>query len=328
MKKRSRFAIGIVTICALTYTGNIYWQYLSTHPSTDNAYVNANKIEINANISGQIKTIAVQDNQLVKKNQLLFQIDPRPMEIALQKAKANLALTQLKIRAAKDAVEVAQANIVQAQAQFDLDAKNARRITSLVNSGKLAMSEGDKVKTQLLVSKASLAASKSQYQKALMALGAEGDQNAQLQQAKAQLADAELQLAYTKITAPASGKITHFTSRPGDMVQRGQTIFTLIEQQQWWIDANYKETQLERIKVGQQATVLLDMYPEHPIEGTVESISSGTGSAFSILPTENAAGNWVKVTQRIPVRIAIKNDKNYPLPIGASAYVTIDSSDK
>jgi len=301
-----------------------YWRYASQFPSTDDAYVNANIININANISGQVDKLLVHDNQLVKKGQLLYTIDARPYHIALRQARASLRLTEEQIDSAKEAVIVAREKVKEAQAHLELDEKNAKRTEVLVKDGRMPVAQGDSMKASLTASKANLTAAKSQYQQALINLGKPGRENAKLQNAIANLKDAKLKLGYTRVYAPADGKITKLSLRSGNFVLAGQSSFALIESHPFWVDANFKETQLSRIKQGQAVTVDLDMYPGVHFKGKVESISGGTGNSFSLLPQENASGNWVKVTQRVPVRIALVNPQK-TLAIGASAYVTVDT---
>ena len=214
-----------------------------------------------------------------------------------------------------------------AWSQVEVAAKNAKRILVLVKEGQEPKTMGDDVTNQLNVAKAGLTASFSELAEAQQKLGKLGNRNAQVRAAKAALNQAKLDLQHTHITAPADGKIVNFSARAGSMVAAGNPLFDIVEQSSWWIDANYKETQLDRIKLNQSADVVVDMYPDHTFKGHIESISAGSGSAFSILPPENATGNWVKVTQRIPVKIIINNtDKNFPLRVGASATVTIDTT--
>ncbi len=152
---------------------------------------------------------------------------------------------------------------------------------------------------------------------------------ANLTLAKAALNQANLDLSWTHITAPTSGWVTNVSLRAGDIVAANQPLFALISDGEFWVDANFKETELEKIEPGQRAIIHVDMYPDHPFEGVVQSISGGTGSAFSLLPPQNATGNWVKITQRVPVRIRVlKTDNRYPLRIGTSASVRISLRNK
>jgi membrane fusion protein (multidrug efflux system) len=160
-------------------------------------------------------------------------------------------------------------------------------------------------------------------------LGEVGAKNAAVRGAAANLSQATLDLEHTKVYAPASGLIANFGLRPGSMVQREVPLFTIIGDEEYWVDANFKETELDRIVTGQKASVVLDMYKRHPFEGEVESLSGGSGSAFSLLPAQNATGNWVKVTQRVPVRVRITNpDPKYPLRVGTTATVRVRAADE
>lgn len=265
--KNLKLVLTISTLILLGIAGLMYWRYLEIYPSTDNAYIQANIINIAAQVDGKISQVAVKNNQAVRKGQLLFTIDPSSYQLLANKARAEL----------------------------ELDQKNAERIITLVSEGRASKAEGDAAKAKLAVSKANLA-------------------------------QAELNLQYTQVLAPANGIITNLSLREGTIIGAGKPLFALIESDNWWVDANYKETQLTRITPGQSAKVKLDMYPKYTLQGKVESISDGSGSIFSLLPPENATGNWVKVSQRFTVRIKLSNlDPAFPLRVGASSTVTINT---
>ncbi|MDF2867096.1 MAG: emrA [Gammaproteobacteria bacterium] len=267
-KKKLKLILASLTIIALSIAGFIYWRYLEIYPSTDNAYIQGNIINIAPQIAGKIKQLSVANNLQVKQGQQLFSIDSEPYKIALNKARARL----------------------------ELDQKNADRIITLATEGRASKAEGDEAKAKLEVSKATLA-------------------------------EAELNLKYTQVAAPVAGTITNLTLREGDVVAQGNPLFALVETSHWWVDANYKETQLHRIRTGQAAEIKLDMYPGVVFHGVVDSISSGSGAAFSLLPPENATGNWVKVTQRFTVRVKLlEPDPLHPFRIGASSTVTINTA--
>jgi len=200
-------------------------------------------------------------------------------------------------------------NLNKATAQLKIDEANlqnaqitAKRTLALVKTNALAKQAGDDAVAKLQSAQAAI-----EYD-------------------KANIERATLDLQYTRITAPVNGWITNMSLRVGDIVEINQPLFALIDNAEFWVDANYKETQLEHVKPGQRATIEVDMYPHHPFKGVVESISGGSGTAFSLLPPQNATGNWVKVTQRVPVRVHINNiDPHYPLRIGTTATVTIDT---
>lgn len=303
------------------------YRYTQAHPSTDNAYIQANTIYIAAQVSGPVTALNAANYQRVTKDSLLFEIDPKPYQLALDKARAELRLTEQQINANQAALATAEAVIKQRQAELKLTQKNAARITTLVKQGQLPKAQGDDAQSKLDIAKAALTAAQNQYQQAKQQLGEIGSNNAQLKAAQTAVQKAELDLQHTRITAPASGLIINLTSRIGSMINAGQPLFALIEDNVWWVDANFKETELRRIRPGQAATIKVDIYPGKEFQGIVGAISGGSGAAFSILPPENATGNWVKVTQRFPVKVLFKNpDAHFPLRVGASCEVTIDTT--
>jgi len=259
----------------------IYEKYTSYFPSTDNAYVQANIVNIAAQVSGSVKTIYVSDHQFVRVGQRLFAIDPHPFEITLNEATANLA---------------------QAKAELSTQQKNTSRILTLVSEGQMTKAEGDDAQGKLDTLTAAAKA------------------------AQDKLEEAQLNLGYTTVSAPANGYLDKFVLRQGQVIQAGNPLFALVENDQWWVDANFKETDLQRVRANQTVKIALDMYPDITFQGRVTAISAGSGATFSIFPPENATGNWVKVTQRFPVRIDITHpDPKYPLRVGASCSVTVDT---
>lgn len=320
---------GIIVLIIIVAVG-IYWHHDTLYPSTDDAYVDADIVHIAPQVSGPADKIYVKNYQYVKKGALLFTIDPRPFLLKVQTAQAKLNLTQQDIASDQAQVDSSKNAVASSYANLILAENNAKRILKLVKDGQVSKQDGDKIEDQLRVAKANYEQAKNQLRQAIAQLGSSGDKNASLRQAKANLADAKLNLSYTKIYAPESGQLVNFTVRPGNMLSAGDKLFSIVEDHSWWLAANFKETQLERIHPGQHATVVLDMYPDHKFHGRVVHLSPGSGSAFSLLPPENASGNWVKVTQRFPIKVVItsKADANYPLRVGASATVTIDTRSK
>lgn len=304
----------------------VYWQYQLIYPSTDDAYVQAHVINIAPQIDGPIQSIDIKDQQFVKQGDLLFVIDSTPFEIAIQNAKAKLDLATQNMKSLEEAIKTAEALVTERTSQLDVTLKNSNRILDLVRIDQLSKSQGDIAKNNIKVAQASLIAAQSQLAQAKETLGTSGNLNAQIRAAQSALDQATLNLSYTKVTAPADGQIANFTTRIGDFVQSGVALFDLVEQNSWWVWANFKETQMNHIKPKQLATITVDMYPHHVFTGYVDSISPGSGTAFSLLPPENATGNWVKVTQRIPVKVTITNPSDdFPLRIGSSATVTINT---
>ncbi len=269
-------------ISALIWMGiQIYNHY---YTSTDDAYINAHVVQIAPRITGKVVHLAVANNQYVKKDQPLFDIDPAPFQAAVDSAQAQVAIAE---------AQLANASI------------EAKRTAPLVKQKYLSPQTGDNTIASLKTA------------------------TGNLEFAKAGLKQAQLNLAYTNLKAPVSGWVTNLTLRTGDVISANQPLFALISDEEFWADANFKETEMQDIKPGQLATVVTDLYPNHPFKGRVESISGGAGAAFSLLPPQNATGNWVKVTQRIPVRVHIlKPDTNFPLRIGISATVTVNLTQK
>jgi membrane fusion protein (multidrug efflux system) len=303
------------------------WGWLmhqKTHPSTDNAYVNANVINLATQVTGIVAKVQIKNQQFVKKNQILFQLDSAPFTIAVQKAQAKLKDTINAVHAQESAVKASQATLEEQQARLINTEKDTQRTLKLVQQKLASQSEGDLAVSNLKVAKATVKTAQHQLQQAQAQLGDQGD--AQIKTAQADLANAQLDLKHTTLRASHSGFIENFSLRKGSEVTAYLPICALIEDDQWWVDANYKETQLEPIRPGQVATITLDLYPGKSFRGVVETISHGSGTSFALVPTENASGNWVKVTQRFPVRIKIiAPSQQTPLRIGASADVTINT---
>lgn len=326
-KKQILTTFGVACGVLLLVLG--YWRYSTIYPSTDNAYVGANIIHISPQVSGQISEVYVENHQQVKKGQLLVIIDPRLYQATVSQRQAEVTLAGQYITSSQSHIKAAEADLVQRESEYDLAKKNAARILPLVKKGIVAATEGDDATNKVQVTKAAVAQAENQLNQIKEDLGETGAANAKLQQAQANLADAKLDLEHTHIYAPATGVLINFDLRKGTVVsaQRPFALFDIVEDGHWWVDANFKETELERIRPNQPAKIEVDIYPDIVFEGVVEAISVGSGAAFSLLPPENATGNWVKVTQRIPVRIRFINpDPHYPLRVGASSTVTINTT--
>lgn len=324
-----QYTIFTLVTAALILGGYGYWVHQQNYPSTDDAYIEAHTLDIAPQINGKIKNVFVQNQEHVSAHQLLFTIDPKPFQIALQKAQADLENTTLSVEGAQNEVNAAKAGLAQRQAELIDAQKNYDRIMSLVKKGYYARSGADTITRKLTVAKQAVVAAQNNLAEARAKRGESGNDNAQIQAAKAAVAQAQLNLQYTNVYAPENGQLAQMTLQPGQTVTAYQSLFSLVEDANWWATANMKETNLSRVHPGQKALVEIDMYPGHLFHGTVKSISPGSGSSFALLPSENATGNWVKVTQRFPVRIEINTSTpQYPLRIGASCTVTIDTKSK
>ncbi len=309
---------------AAAVLGGLAYLYLSGRSrTTENAYINADVVNVASLVAGRITAVHVKNNQQVHTGEPLFDIDPEPFAIALQHARADLALAQQSARQDNAEVAVARAQIEQAES----DLANARtrytRDQELMARHFLSQQSLDDAQTRMQTLQASLAQARAQLTKALSApakLGERGD----VLKAQAAIEQAKLDLQHTHVTATQDGQIDNLTLVAGSLVGVGEPLFALIGDNSFHIDANFKETELAGIHPGQTVDIRIDMYPGQHFEGTVESLSGATGTAFSLLPPQNATGNWVKIAQRVPVRIKLaQSAAGYPLRIGATATVSV-----
>ena len=322
--KRLKWIIAAIVVAAAAVFGARWWLEARRYVSTDDAYVGANQAEIAAQVSGPVVQVFVRDQQSVKQGDPLFQIDARPYEIALDQARANLELARQNMSQAGAGVASAEAVLAQRRAEEANARSTWERDEALVKSGFISPQAAEQSRTGLTTAQAATKAAQADVEKAKSALGRTGDRNAAVQAAAAAVAEAQLNLQRTRVVSPATGTIANFTLQPGNTVQPGQPLFVVIANGEWWVDANFKETQLFDVRPGERATVVSDMYPKHVFHGVVQSLAGGSGAAFSLLPPENATGNWVKVTQRVPVRVVIRDpDPQHPLRIGTSATVKV-----
>jgi membrane fusion protein (multidrug efflux system) len=317
------FGISLLAIIAIVY-GVHYWHVSQAYASTNDAYVNADTAQIAAQVAGPVLHVYVRDQQHVRAGDALFDIDPEPFQVAVSAAEAQLRLAEQSVGEQGAAVGVAEAQLQQRIAELRNAQSNERRTRNLITSGFLSEQNAEATQTAAATAAAAVNAARANLAQAKSALGESGANNAAVQAAQSRLRQARLDLSHTRVFAPTAGIIANLTLRPGSPVQPLAPVFSLVSDNNYWVDANFKETQLDRLRPGQRATVRVDMYPSHPFQGEVQSLSGGSGAAFSLLPPENATGNWVKVTQRVPVRVRIVNpDSARPLRVGTTATVRV-----
>lgn len=310
-----------------------YGQYVANEPfvSTDNAYARVAKASINARISGQVVEIAVDDNQPVRKGQVLFRIDPKPLQIAVDRAEAQLANARLRIDGLKASYRQQQAELQSAKASADYDQKEFGRKKVLIATEFVSKALYERAETDLKVSRQRIASIEQQMASTVVALNGNPDialdNHPTVREAKAQLDEAQLYLSYATVTAPDDGIVAKVDDlQVGNYVNNGAPAFALISDREIWVEANFRETQLTHMRPGQTATVTLDTYPDRPLKAHVISMSPGAGADFALLPPENTTGNWVKVVQRVPVRLELDDsDPALPLFSGTSATVEVDT---
>ena len=293
-----------------------------THIETDNAFIDAHVVPVSAKVSGTVARVLVRDNQLVKRGDLLLEIDRRDYQLQIAKAAAGVGMAeneqsgeQMKVEGARAAVQSAQARFAQAQV-------DQGRAEKLYSRDVLPKEQLDRATTARLVAAAQLKEAEETLRRAQADAGliVKIGSKAKILQRKAMLDEAELQLSYTKIYAVQDGYVTRKSIEEGVNIQPGQPLMALVPLHDTWITANYKERQITWLKPGQKVVFTVDAYPGRTFTGTIDSIMAGTGAAFSLLPPENATGNYVKVIQRVPVKITIdrSSDPERLLRIGMS----------
>jgi len=326
-KKIKAIAILLVIIVSGCWFGLTLFIKSKTHIETDNAFIEARIVPVSSRVSGTVARVLVNDNQLVKRGDLLLEIDQRDHQVQVSKAAAGVGVAEnesggelMKAEGARAALQTARARNDQA----DLDhARGEKLFTREV----ISKEQLDRLTTARRVTESQLKEAEESLKRAEAEAGLadKGGDRARILQRKAQLEEARLQLSYTKIFAVKDGYITRKSVEPGTNIQAGQPLMALVPLQDAWITANYKERQITHIKPGLKVLFSVDAFPGRIFNGTVDSIMAGTGAAFSLLPPENATGNYVKVVQRLPVKIIINNasDPEHLLRVGMSVIPTV-----
>jgi membrane fusion protein (multidrug efflux system) len=327
MSERTRRLMPILAAIVLLASaggGYAWWQSSRHVRDTDNAYVNADIAQVSSLVAGPVSRVLAHDNQFVHKGDVLFEVDRRPFEVALAKARARLASAELASRQDAADVGAAAADVERERVALQNAGVQLQRTEELVKQKFLSQQALDDARAKSRTQSASLAAADAKLERARQAVAGGIAASPEAMQARADIAQAELDLEHTRIVAPADGWLTNFSLVAGSSVAPGTPVAALIVDGSYWVDANFKETQLAGLAPGQGAVIEVDMYPKHPFRGRVESLSGGTGTAFSLLPPQNATGNWVKVTQRVPVKVRVLDaDAEHPLRVGATAAVSI-----
>jgi membrane fusion protein (multidrug efflux system) len=322
--------VALGAVIAVTVVGAFaWWRYSELYPTTENAYTGSNIVRVASEVSGPVIYVYVRSDDRVKADDPLFDIDPTLYGAALRNMRAQFDAAAAASGTAADGLKAAADKLKEKRDALE-DALSAYR------TAKEAQKPDEPPSDELTSAEDKWDEALKAYKTAEDDFTKEQDKpltvttpTVKLRAASAGLEKASHEFVKTHVTAPSDGIVSNVTLRPGATIQAGAPQFAIIEGNRWWVDANFKETDLARIKVGQKATIRLDMYPGRTFNGVVESISPGSGATFSVLPPENASGNWVKVTQRFPVRIGFTNppdESDRPLRAGASADVTIDTA--
>ncbi|MCB1510589.1 MAG: HlyD family secretion protein [Hyphomicrobiaceae bacterium] len=316
----------VAAIIAGTYIYLVGGRYVST----DNAYVKADKIAVSSDISGRVLSVHVRTDDHVAPGTLLFRLDPEPFRIAVERAEAKLLAVRQDFEAMRHLYRQKLANLKRAQTdiafyqqQFDRQRQlSRRRIASQVNF--------DTAKRNLQIAQDQVTMLTQELAQVRVKLGGThstpAEQQAAIREALAAVKQAKLDLKHTEIRAAVAGIVTNFDLQRGEYVKAGEVTFSIVGSDDIWVQANFRETDLTHVRPGQRATVRIDAYPDQVWEASVESISPATGAEFALLPPQNATGNWVKVVQRLPVRLALKPRQGEPpLRAGMTATVSVDT---
>lgn len=326
-RRWGRLALMLAVPLALLVAGGFYWLSLQGKITTDNAYLQQDKVAVSALVGGEIVEVFVKDGDRVEEGQLLFRIDPEPYRLQIARANAAIASAQANVTALANSSDLSGADISAARESIAFAQANFARKDELYKRGFLTKTEHDAAEHAVNQARDSLrqAQARAQAARAKLATGsAVPGENPQIAAARAQLEVAKLALSRTEVRAPSAGRVAQADRlQVGQQLVQGLPVVTLISDSRSYVEANYKETDLDHMAVGQRAEIHFDAYPDLTLKGHVETIGAGTGSEFSVLPAQNATGNWVKVTQRVPVRIAIDEKSPRQLIAGLSAEVTV-----
>jgi membrane fusion protein, multidrug efflux system len=328
------FLIGLILFVLVTTGGYFYWDYARRFESTDDAFVAARQFPIAPKVPGYITAVPVTDNQHVEASDVIARIDDRDYRVALEQADAQVSVDQANIEnidaqitAQQAQIAVSQAQVEQAQAALVFAQQQATRYQDLARTGFGTIQNAQRYTSEHYQQQAAVKSAQENLRVArrqLESLKAQRNRAvASLAQANAQRDQAQLNLSYTVVTAVQAGRVVNLTAAAGQFAQPG-TNLTMFVPDEIWITANFKETQLDAMRPGQPVTLEIDAYPERAIRGHVESVQSGSGTAFSLLPAQNATGNYVKIVQRVPVKLVMHNlPKDVALGPGMSVVPTV-----
>ncbi|MFQ6555757.1 HlyD family efflux transporter periplasmic adaptor subunit [Pseudomonas sp. Lb2C1-1] len=333
-RKRKVMLLTLTLLVILSGLGVWAWHelYGRWSESTDDAYVNGNVVEITPLVTGTVVSIGADDGDLVREGQVLVQFDPNDAEVGLQSAQANLARTVRQVRGLYSNVDGMRAQVNAQEAEVQKAQENYSRRKNLAAGGAISKEELSHARDDLTSAQNALANARQQL-KTTSALVDDTvvSSHPDVQSAAAQLRQAFLANARSTLIAPVTGYVAKRTVQLGQRVQPGTALMAVIPLDQLWIDANFKETQLRDMRIGQPVDIEADLYgSDVKYSGTIDSLGAGTGSAFALLPAQNATGNWIKIVQRVPVRIHINAQElaKHPLRVGLSTLVNVDLHDQ
>lgn len=325
MQTKALLLGGAIVIGAVAIWG--YQAYALRHPGTDDAYISADVVHVAPRVTGRLIDVRVTNQQRVVHGESLFTIDPATYRFDLEQAQAHLASARREVAEAEAAVHSAAAEVQHRQVLLANARRNAARSRDLSRRGFISRQSADDSTAAYQSAATDLQVAQARLEEARRQLGTPGESNDRIVSAKAAVDHAQWALNNTRGSAACDGQVAMLSLRPGSVVRADSDLFVIVCDAHYWVEANFKETQLLHIRPGEMADISVDMYPGHHFRGRVESVGAAAGAAFSLLPPQNASGNWVKVAQRVPVRVHIdNNDPAFPLRVGTSADVVIDTT--
>lgn len=333
-RKRKAWLLALLLILILAGAGTWAWYSLigRWHESTDDAYVNGNVVEITPLVTGTVTSIGADDGDLVHAGQVLLRFDPADSEVALQAAEAKLARSVRQVRGLYSNVDALKAQLQTRQAELQKAQQDYNRRKVLADSGAIAAEELSHSRDDFTVAQAAVNSARQQLNTSTALVDdTVVSSHPEVMAAAADLRQAYLDHARTTLVAPVTGYVAKRTVQLGQRLQPGIATMAVIPLDEVWVDANFKETQLRNMRIGQPVEITADLYgSEVKYSGTVDSLGAGTGSAFALLPAQNATGNWIKIVQRVPVRIHLNPEqlKDHPLRIGLSTVAEVDLHDQ
>jgi membrane fusion protein (multidrug efflux system) len=322
------FAAFSFLIVAGAVAGGLWWWLVASHyVSTENAYVEVSAAQITALSAGRVQSVPVHDTMRVRRGDVLVVIDPANAKIAVEKAKAAYEQTMRKVQAEFGSADTAAAQVEARQADFERAKLDYERRKDLVESGAVSREELSAVKNNVLTASAGLEAANGQFRAATALVAGSGIQdNPEVLAAKAALDDALLNLERTTVRAPLDGVVAQRDVQIGQMVAVGAPLMAVVPVDEVYVDANFKESEIGRMRPGQEVTLTSDMYGSSVVfHGRLSGLAGGTGASFAVIPAQNATGNWIKVVQRVPVRILLDKAelRDHPLRVGLSMTVKV-----
>lgn len=331
---RKFWLLALLALVLVVGLGVWVWHLLygRWYESTDDAYVNGNVVEITPLVAGTVISIGADDGDLVHEGQVLLKFDPSDAEVGLQSAEANLARTVRQVRGLYSNVAGMQAQLAAQKAELQRARDNFNRRQRLAAGGAISQEELSHARDDLAAAQSTFNNVQQQLNTSVALVdNTEVSSHPDVRSAAAQLRQAYLANARSTLIAPVTGYVAKRTVQLGQRVQPGTALMAVIPLDRLWIDANFKETQLRQVRIGQPVKIIADLYgSDVKYSGTIDSLGAGTGSAFALLPAQNATGNWIKIVQRVPVRVHIDADElaEHPLRIGLSTSVEVDLHDQ